>query len=172
MGEKVWWAWGALLRKLSNIHGIHSSKANPGFLAYGYSRILVFLQPTDNIQVGRKVDCHFLQWSQVLENFQNLASTLAILNLYFCRTLRVTTSCQWSYKNLVIRKRHFVLNGISLKERIKGTWQKQARAKMSNSRDWATVCNKPGRGKAKSESKQNDESFLYLNSPAISRWYL
>ena len=59
-----------------------------------------------------------------------------------------------------------------MKERIKGTWQKQAWAKMSKSRDWATVCNKPGRGKTKSKSKQNDESFLYLNGPAISRWYL
>ena len=55
---------------------------------------------------------------------------------------------------------HFVLNRVSLKERIKCAWRKQAWAKMSKSRGWVTICNKPGRGKTKPKSKQNDESFL------------
>ena len=49
VGEKVWWAWGALLKKQSTVHGIYSLKVNPGFLVYGSSGIMVFLQPTDNI---------------------------------------------------------------------------------------------------------------------------
>lgn len=55
---------------------------------------------------------------------------------------------------------HFMLNRVSLMERIEGAWQKQAWAKMSKSRDWVTICNKPGRGETKPKSKQNDESFL------------